>query len=702
MKHHAQPGSSRISPATADDGVLSYSSHGKLGSPDIKKASTVRRLFAPLTICSGKQPCDTCRTLNRECVFDETLDQRRRVAAKRTAEELDYYRGLYNDLLRAMREEDRSSAIELVDMIRRDATNEELRHHIGAMLRVTGKRRDETEEVVSNLEDIQCMINEDTMQSWRPQVMDIQYLCVDAPYRVPAQPWTNVTTDSDLVSHLVSLYFTWDYPFNTFLDRDVFLKHMIGGNINSEFCSPFLVNALLANACHFSDYSEAYAKPGDIMSKGGDFLAEAERLRETEPPRLSLTYIQGILLLHERYSLCGKDDCGYKMLHLAIWTGEALGLVGERKPVLSSNDFPEDMDASLRRTAWGLFQIDTVVHAGFLRSSLITKVNLERPNRHDQKTRWLPYPTSGEPKESFLSEYFDISCNLSEIARDMSHCLFASHSRMPSAVEQIRIKEVLFRRLREWTEGLPAHFKRDDEVPPYVLVMKMRYHTLIIILLLFHAEDEILGPITEGLKTPESVTSPSPLLECNKRDTTESAARAIATLVRIQRQNYGTAHAHHFTMYAINLALFVLVERQGKFDILDNVFLFLASVFASIASRSQLGRNLFHLFRQSVRAKRQGSRLRHSTAVNEELKTLFDEECTLPSIFDEFANGLEKLDVDERYRVLGHGPGGPQATTSSKPDQLVTNEWCRQNPLSDMLDRYESLCCGRRYGIDSA
>ncbi|KAL4975968.1 fungal-specific transcription factor domain-containing protein [Aspergillus desertorum] len=624
-------------------------------------------------LCSGKQPCDTCRALNRECVFDETLDQRRHVAAKRTAEELDYYRGLFNDLLRAMREGDRSSAIELVDMIRRDATNEELRLHIGDMLRVTGSGREEVEEVVSNLEDIQNMLNEDMTQSWRPQVMDIQYLCVDAPYRVPAQPWTNVTTDSDLVSHLVSLYFTWDYPFHTFLDRDVFLKHMMGGDINSEFCSPFLVNALLANACHFSEYLEAYARPGDIMTKGGDFLAEAERLRQIEPPKLSLTYIQGILLLHERYSLYGQNDCGYKMLHLAIWTGEALGLVGERKPVLASNDFPEDMDASLRRTAWGLFQIDTLI----------------------TQTRWLPYPTSGEPKESFLSDYFDISCNLSEIARDMSHCLFASDRKALSAVEQIKIKEVLFQRLREWTDGLPPHFKRDDEVPPYVLVMKMRYHALIIILLLFHAEDEILGATTEGFQTPESLTSPSPLLDCNKRETTESAARAIATLVRIQRQNYGMAHAHHFAMYAINLALFVLVERHGKFDILDNVFLFLASAFASIASRSQLGRNLFHLFRQSVRAKRQGSRLRHSPAVNDEMKMLFDEECTLPSAFDEFANGLEKLDADERYHVLGHSPWGSQGTISSKLDQPMTSGRSQQHPLCYMLDRYESLSCGK-------
>lgn len=79
--------------------------------------------------------------------------------------------------------------------------------------------------------------------------MDIHYLCDEAPINVPAQPWTEVTRDRDLVSHLVSLYFTWDYPFNSFLDERVFLKHMATADLGSQFCSPFLVNALLSNAC---------------------------------------------------------------------------------------------------------------------------------------------------------------------------------------------------------------------------------------------------------------------------------------------------------------------------------------------------------------------------------------------------------------------------------------------------------------------
>lgn len=104
--------------------------------------------------------------------------------------------------------------------------------------------------MVSKLEDVRQKLNvEGTGPSFRRKVMDIHFLCDEAPFKVPAKPWTSVTEDDDLVSHLVSLYFTWDYPFYSFLDRDVFLRHMAGGNLESEFCSPFLVNALLANAC---------------------------------------------------------------------------------------------------------------------------------------------------------------------------------------------------------------------------------------------------------------------------------------------------------------------------------------------------------------------------------------------------------------------------------------------------------------------
>lgn len=64
---------------------------------------------------------------------------------------------------------------------------------------------------------------------------------------VPAKPWTTVTDDDELVSHLVSLYFCWDYPVHCFFDRQLFLADMVSGR--ERFCSKLLVNTLLSYAC---------------------------------------------------------------------------------------------------------------------------------------------------------------------------------------------------------------------------------------------------------------------------------------------------------------------------------------------------------------------------------------------------------------------------------------------------------------------
>jgi hypothetical protein len=70
-----------------------------------------------------------------------------------------------------------------------------------------------------------------------------------ALFRVPAHPWTSVTEDDDFVSHLISLWFTWAHPFLNWIDRDLFIREMQTGSIDSDFCSPFLVNIILADAC---------------------------------------------------------------------------------------------------------------------------------------------------------------------------------------------------------------------------------------------------------------------------------------------------------------------------------------------------------------------------------------------------------------------------------------------------------------------
>lgn len=211
----------------------------------------------------------------------------------------------------------------------------------------------------------------------------------------------------------------------------------------------------------------------------------------------------------------------------------------------------------------------------------------------------------------------------------------------------------------------------------------MRYHTLTISLFTCTSDDEVSSTTPDAPHTPESPPGHTLETKYNVWEVTQKAARGIAELTRLHRREYGVSRAHHFAMYAMNLGLFTMLEQEF-FDVLDQDFLSLASAFSIVASRSSLGRNLFHIFRQSVRAKAQGSKIRESTSIPDELKDLFDEESSSQghSRFDEYAEGLEKLNEDEKY----HGIGGEGEQSLQDYPGLG---------LSDMLDRYESLSLGK-------
>lgn len=65
----------------------------------------------------------------------------------------------------------------------------------------------------------------------------------------------SVSDDDDSVSHLVPLYFTWNDITLNWIDPELFLMDMKKGQLEARFCSPLLVNSILAwLACIPSTY----------------------------------------------------------------------------------------------------------------------------------------------------------------------------------------------------------------------------------------------------------------------------------------------------------------------------------------------------------------------------------------------------------------------------------------------------------------
>ncbi|RAH78941.1 hypothetical protein BO86DRAFT_402285 [Aspergillus japonicus CBS 114.51] len=610
--------------------------------------------------------------------FNETSAEACQSVAEYLTDTSNYHHDMLYDLFEVVRSTVPSHADALLKLIRRRASIEEVRSYLDqtlAEMHAAGKDSHALQQLYGIWQGIEV---ESEAPKFRPMMMDIRYLTGNAPFRVPAKPWTSVTDDDDLVSHLVSLYLTWDYPFFAFMDRKSFLKHMAMGNVDSDFCSPFLVNALLANACYYSPYSEAYTVPGDVRTKGADFLAEAERhMKRHQFERgndIRLPTLQAILLLYERYSVSGNGDHGYAMLHRAIEMAESLGIINHKRRELKTSQMSEDMIISIKRTAWGLYQIDTVVHTNFLKPSRVNSVSIDRIARDDAGAGdiWTPYPLRRPARLSYLSQYFDDACQLSDIARDISRSLSKEGNSAPGYNQR---KRELYLRLRKWQRGLPPCFDPAEKPAPHIILLWMRYHTLVINLCF-----DALGPNARLSHQNETSDAKD---QFNPFAIAISSARSIASLARLQRTEFGMEHAHQFAMYAVNLALFALLE-QKSFDILDQDFLTLTSAFSIIACRSQVGRNLFHLFKLSVRSRNQGSRVARSTDVPPGIKELFrqDSESQQPDRWDHYAEGLTKADGDPSY-IDGMG--------SEVKSSAATG-------MHDMLERYERLSVGKEEG----
>ncbi|KAJ5123268.1 hypothetical protein N7448_009365 [Penicillium atrosanguineum] len=199
-------------------------------------------------------------------------DGRRRITFKRKIESLEEDRDLLLRLVDTIRNDDSQTTPGIMNLIRSSASLEEIRLSLD--------RGPDS----SSSNDVQTKIRRPAVQRF----MDVKRLSDVPLYEVPAQPWTSVTDDDALVSHLISLYFTWQHPILNWIDRDLFLRDMRSKNLNSRFCSPLLVNI----PQFYSGYPEAFARADDPGSRGRHFYEEAIRLLNKEEGRLPLTTLQ--------------------------------------------------------------------------------------------------------------------------------------------------------------------------------------------------------------------------------------------------------------------------------------------------------------------------------------------------------------------------------------------------------------------------
>ncbi|KAJ4253285.1 hypothetical protein NW762_010440 [Fusarium torreyae] len=168
--------------------------------------------------------------------------------------------------------------------------------------------------------------------------------------RTATSTWTAITRDNVLVQHLLALYFCWEYPTFASLSKEHFLQDFQEGR--NRYCSPILVNALLALGCRFSTQPMSRANPNDPYTSGDHFFKEALRLFAQETDHHSLTTIQALGIMSIREASCGRDSESW------FYAGQSIRLAIEMGLHRVMDEGDEDELAVQAATFWGAFALD--------------------------------------------------------------------------------------------------------------------------------------------------------------------------------------------------------------------------------------------------------------------------------------------------------------------------------------------------------
>ncbi|KAF6515275.1 hypothetical protein HZS61_005181 [Fusarium oxysporum f. sp. conglutinans] len=205
--------------------------------------------------------------------------------------------------------------------------------------------------------------------------------------------WTAITNNINLILHLLALYFCWEYPVFAPLSKKHFLQDFRDGR--HRYCSPLLVNALLALGCRFSTNLITRTHSEDPQSAGDHFFKESQRLFDQETDHHSLTTIQALGIMSIREASCGRGSESRYYAGQSIRLAFEMGL--HRTP---DNGDKEELAVQLA-TFWGAFSLDNAssLVTGSLPNCSYTPHLPSKPAvvRDVEASVWVPYTDDDAP-----------------------------------------------------------------------------------------------------------------------------------------------------------------------------------------------------------------------------------------------------------------------------------------------------------------
>ncbi|KAE8146230.1 putative C6 transcription factor [Aspergillus avenaceus] len=546
--------------------------------------------------CDGNLPsCAACSSVyHTTCVYDPNSDHRRKGVYKKDTDTLRTKNATLLTLIQAILNYEEEDAFDLVRQIRSCDNLEDVAQSImGQEKNSTAKSRDyasggdnnsvQTDQFESELAGKMSGLMLDGSRKFIGGTSNLVFLppgselyeynadlgdrTISKTHDRSISQWTRVTGDEQLISHLMTMYFTWHYPFFTTLSKDLFYRDYIRG-VSSQYCSSLLVNAMLALGCHFSSWDGARDDPWNSATAGDHFFKEAKRLvlENDEHANSKLCTVQALALMSVREAGCGREGKGWVYSGMSFRMALDLGLNFDSTS-LGARDLDEEEVDARRITFWGCFLIDKCWSNYLGRLPQLAATNASVPKidilPNEESDGWAPYTDAGASRENTQPSRtrtvaFHIS-KLCEISGDLLVNFYDPTPKEKPPSKQIELKRLseIHTRLEAWKRDLPKELEPKERLLPQALLMHMFYQLLFI---------HLYRPFLKYSRT----NSPLPH-HVSPRKLCTQAASAISKLLRIYKRTYGFTRICNVAVYMAHTACTVhllnLPDKNAQRDV---------------------------------------------------------------------------------------------------------------------------------------
>ncbi|TQN69040.1 Nitrogen assimilation transcription factor nit-4 [Colletotrichum shisoi] len=314
-------------------------------------------------------------------------------------------------------------------------------------------------------------------------------------HALPVSRWTIVSRDNKLLTHLFDVFWTWDSTLSHLVDRELFnadlsatLPDLSTGQRRS-FCSPFLVNAILAVASLHATRKSFNPYSGDFVVLSHEFARCAFDLLESErcSGSSSLTLLQGAAILwlfakNEGARASPTQAASLGSLIQRTWSELGLETGGPMASRVSGTSEAHKVKIwkAVSHITWGFYCFFAKMAALFSPDMLVPRPRIMKAFEEVEAQQGLGsrasfLSTSDDSPDSQTShqlQVFSVKCSLCEISNQ-----FTSGFSMNEQASLLDSRQctALYNKLLCWKLSLPNHLMTSNSVSPSVLLLQATY-----------------------------------------------------------------------------------------------------------------------------------------------------------------------------------------------------------------------------------